>query len=171
MINKGLIKACRIAIIDCMAVRKKERILVVTDEKKYNIGNALHLTALELGFNSILVQIKSGITNGEEPPVLVSELMRQFDVIFCPTTKSLTHTDARRNACAAGARIATFPGITEEVMIRGLGADYNKIAQRSNKLKKLFEKTRIIHVLTNSGTDIKLDVTGRKAIASHGLFQ
>ncbi len=96
--------------------------------------------------------------------------MQKFDVVFCPTTKSLTHTDARRNASAKGVRVATFPGITKEVMIRGLNADYKKIAALTNKLKKRFEKTKEVRVTAPNGTDITMDITGRTAIASKGLF-
>ncbi|MBN1300402.1 MAG: aminopeptidase [Melioribacteraceae bacterium] len=163
-------KACRIAILDCMNVKKKEKILVVTDEKKLEIGQALHLNALNLGLNSTLVEIKSRKINGEEPPSEVADLMKKFEVVLCPTDKSLTHTDARRNASAMGVRVATFPGITKDVMIRGLSSDYKKIARLTIKMKKLFEKTKIVRVLAANGTDIKMDISGRTAIASKGLF-
>ncbi len=170
MSDSKLNKACIIAIKDCMAVKKKESVLIVTDEKKYEIGNALHENATKLGHESVLIQIKSAKVNGEEPSAEVAEMMQKFDVVFCPTDKSLTHTDARRNASAKGVRIATFPGITKDVMIRGLSADYKKIAALTNKLKKIFEKTRIVYITSPNGTDIKLDISGRTAIASKGLF-
>jgi leucyl aminopeptidase (aminopeptidase T) len=163
-------KACKIAIVDCMALKKKEKLLIVTDELKREIGLALHENALRLGYESLLAEMKSREVNGEEPPAYIADLMSRFDVVLCPTAKSLTHTDARRAASAKGARIATFPGITKDVMIRGLSADYNKIAALTMKLKKLFEKTKIIHVTAPNGTDIKMDITGRTAIASKGLF-
>jgi len=163
-------KACIIAIVDCMAAKKKEKILIVTDELKREIGTALHDNALRLGYESFLVEMRSGKVNGEEPPGYVAELMSQFDVVLCPTAKSLTHTAARREASAKGVRVATFPGITKDVMVRGLSADYNKIAALTIKLKKLFEKTKIVHVTAPNGTDIKMDITGRTAIASKGLF-
>ncbi|MGB5529214.1 MAG: aminopeptidase, partial [Ignavibacteriaceae bacterium] len=108
--------------------------------------------------------------NGEEPPAAIAELMQKFDVVFCPTAKSLTHTDARRNASAKGVRIATFPGITKEVMIRGMNADYNAISKRTIKLQKILEKGKSIRVTAPAGTDISFDITGRKIIPSKGLF-
>lgn len=170
MAQSKLNKACKIAIKDCMAAKKGERILVVTDQKKYEIGRALHCAALDLKHESLLIEMKSGQVNGEEPPAEVAELMKKYDVVLCPTDKSLTHTKARRNASANGTRVATFPGITKEIMIRGLSADYKKIAALTLKLKKLFDKTKVIHVTSLNGTDIKMDITGRKAIASKGLF-
>ncbi|MBU1679855.1 MAG: aminopeptidase [Bacteroidetes bacterium] len=162
--------ACRIAIQDCMAVKKREKILVITDEIIHDIGLALHRNALALGIESLLVEMKSRETNGEEPPLYITELMKKFDVVLCPTAKSLTHTDARRSASALGVRVATFPNITEEVMIRGLSADYKKIAALSIKLQKLFDKTENVRITAPNGTDISMSIKGRKSIASKGLF-
>ena len=111
-------KASRIAIKDCMGAKKNEKILVITDENKREIGYSLYENAMGLGHEAFLLEMKSREYNGEEPPKFVGEAMKLADVILCPTTKSLTHTDARRNASAMGKRIATFPGITKEVMIR-----------------------------------------------------
>lgn len=163
-------KASRIAILDCMGAKTKESILVISDVNKRKIGLSLFNNAIDLGFYSLYVEMKPGKINGEEPPHHIAELMKQFDIVLCPTTKSLTHTDARRNASAGGARIATFPGITEEVMIRGLGADYKKIAARTVKLQKILEKGKEIRITTSLGTDISFSIEGRKVLPSSGLF-
>ena len=114
--------------------------------------------------------MKSGKINGEEPSPEVAELMQKFDVVFCPTAKSLTHTDARRAASAKGVRIATFPGITKDVMIRGMNADYKAISKRTIKLQKILEKGKKVSVTAPAGTDISFEITGRKVIPSKGLF-
>jgi aminopeptidase len=162
--------ACETAIKVCMAVKKNEKILVITDEQKREIGISIHDNAKRLGFNSTLVEIKSGKVNGEEPPEEIADLMKRYDVVFCPTTKSLTHTDARRSASKKGVRVATFPGITKDVMIRGMNADYKKISRLSIKLKKILEKVHFIRVIAGAGTDISFEVAGRTAFASGGLF-
>jgi leucyl aminopeptidase (aminopeptidase T) len=162
--------ASQIAIRDCMGAKKNEKILVITDEQKREIGLSLHENAIRMGNFSLLVEMKSGKINGEEPPKEIAELMQKFDVVFCPTAKSLTHTDARRNASANGVRIATFPGITKEVMIRGMNADYNAISKRTIKLKKILEKGKSVRVTAPAGTDISFEIAGRKVIPSKGLF-
>ena len=159
-----------IAIQQCMAVKQNEKVLVITDEIKREIGYSLYSNAIRLGFKSLLVEMKSGKINGEEPSEEIAHLMGKFDVVFIPTAKSLTHTDARRNASKKGARIATFPGITKEVMIRGLNADYKKISKLSIKLANVLEKGNEIRVTAPAGTDITFKIKGRKAIASKGLF-
>lgn len=163
-------QASVIAIKTCMAVKKNERILVITDDLTNEIGYSLYKNAVDLGYQSLFVQMKPGKINGEEPPKEVADLMMKYDVIFCPTAKSLTHTDARRIASANGARIATFPGITKEIMIRGMNADYKKISKLSVKLKGILEKGKVIRVTTKLGTDIIMPIEGRPAFASKGLF-
>ena len=162
--------ASAIAIRDCMGTKKTEKILVITDELKREIGLSLHENAIRLGYESLLVEMKSGKINGEEPSPVVADLMQKFDVVFCPTAKSLTHTDARRKASAQGVRIATFPGITKEVMIRGMNADYKSISKRTVKLKEILETGSKIHVTAPAGTDISFSIAEKKSFASKGLF-
>ncbi len=159
-----------IAIKTCMRVKQNESVLIITDEIKNKIGYSLYKNALNLGLKALYVEMKSGKINGEEPPDEVADLMQKFDVVFCPTDKSLTHTNARRQASKLGVRIATFPGITEDVMIRGMNADYSKIAKLSIKLKKILEKGKIVRVTAPAGTDISFSIEGRTAYASKGLF-
>jgi aminopeptidase len=159
-----------IAIKDCMGTKKDETVLVITDELKREIGYSLYNNALELGHKTVLVEVKSGKINGEEPLPQIAELMQKFDVVLIPTAKSLTHTDARRAASAKGVRIATFPGITKEVMIRGMNADYKKISALSVKLKEVLEKGHYIRVTAPAGTDISFEISGRMSYASKGLF-
>jgi leucyl aminopeptidase (aminopeptidase T) len=163
-------KAAVIAIRDCMGAKQNESVLIVTDEFKKKIGYSLYLNAKRLGHDSVYVEMKSREMHGQEPLPQIAEMMKQFDVVLCPTAKSLTHTNARRNASALGARIATFPGITEEIMIRGLNADYNKIAALTIKLQEILNDVNFVRVTAQSGTDITMDISGRKALPSKGLF-
>lgn len=162
--------ASRIAIKECMGTKKNESVLIITDELKNEIGYSLYENALALGHKALYIEMKSGKVNGEEPPAEIAELMQKFDVVFCPTAKSLTHTDARRSASAKGVRIATFPGITKDVMIRGMNADYKKISRLSIKLKNILEEGHFVRVTAPAGTDISFEIAGRTAFASKGLF-
>jgi len=168
--NPDLLSASLIAVRDCMGAKTGETILVVTDELMRTIAYSLRQAARQLGHEVLLAEMIARKTNGEEPPEPVAQLMQQFDIVFCPTSKSLTHTDARRAASEAGTRIATLPGVNEESMIRCMNADYNAIARRTYALCRLMEKTRVIRVTAPSGTDVVLPITGRTAHASSGLF-
>ena len=163
-------KAARIAIVDCMGAKPDERLLIVSDAGKRDIGLILFENAKQLGYFALYCEMPPNERDGQEPPDEIASLMQQFDVVFCPTSKSLTHTTARRNASLNGARVATFPGITKEVMIRGLNADYDKIAALSIELKEFLENVDKVRVTSQSGTDISFSIRGRTAYASKGLF-
>lgn len=170
-ISQELYSASQIAVRDCMGVKPGEHVLVITDEPLRTIGYALWKAAKDFGNETILVEILPRKTNGEEPPKEIAELMKMMDVVLCPTSKSLTHTDSRRAATDKGVRIATLPGVTEEIMIRCMNADYNKIAERTFRLCGLLEKTSVIKVKAPRGTDITLPIKGRHAHASSGIFR
>jgi aminopeptidase len=170
-ISADLLSASTIAVRDCMGARPGERVLIVTDEPLRPIGYALQRAARELGNEVLVVEMLPRQTNGEEPPPEVAALMQQFDVVLCPASKSLTHTDSRRAASAAGARVATLPGVTESIMVRCMNADYHAIAARTYHLCGLLEQTRVVRVTAPAGTDIVMPIAGREAHASSGLFR
>jgi leucyl aminopeptidase (aminopeptidase T) len=169
--SNDLLSASTIAIRDCMGTQPGERLLIVTDEPLRAIGDALRQAARDLGHDVLVVEMLPRATNGEEPPPLVAEMMTRADVVLCPTSKSLTHTDARRAASAAGARVGTLPGVTEDIMVRCMNADYHRIAERTHRLCAQMERTSVIRVQSPAGTDIVLPVAGRTAHASSGLFR
>lgn len=170
MIMTDLQKACDIAIRDCMGAKAGETVLIVSDTEKHEIGYELYLSAIRLGHKAVYSEMQPLEVNGQEPPAAIADLMKQFDVVLCPTLRSLTHTQARRDASATGARVATFPGITKDVMIRGLNADYKRIAERSLNLKAVLDKGKYVRVTSAKGTDISFSIDGRDAYASKGLF-
>lgn len=169
--SREIYSACRIAVNDCMGLQLGERVAVITDEPCRKIGLALFETVRELGNEVVLAEIVPRSTNGEEPPPAVSELMKQMDVVLCPTSKSLTHTNARRAAKALGVRVATLPGITEDTFVRCMNADYNRIADLTERLVDLMNQASTIKVTSSLGTNITMPKGERIAIASHGLFR
>jgi aminopeptidase len=171
IISPALYSASQIAVRDCMGTKPGERVLIVMDEPLRTIGYALWHAAKDLGAEVIIVEILPRASNGAEPPAEVAELMTKVDVVLCPTSKSLTHTDSRRAASVAGARVATLPGVTEEIMVRCMNADYHAIAERTFRLCNELEKTSVVRVQAPAGTDVTLPIKGRKAHASSGLFR
>jgi aminopeptidase len=170
-ISPELLSASVIAIRDCMGAQARESVLIITDEPLRRIGHALQQAAKDLGHDVMLIEILPRQTNGAEPPPQVAELMKQVDVVLCPTSKSLTHTEARRNATAVGARVGTLPGVTEDIMVRCMNADYNRIAERTHRLCSLLEQTAVVRVEAPGGTNVRLPIAGRKAHASSGIFR
>jgi leucyl aminopeptidase (aminopeptidase T) len=170
-ISPELHRAALVAVRDCMGVRPGERVLVVTDEPLRQIGYAIRAAAMELGNEVVLAEMLPRKTNGEEPPSEIASLMTLVDLVLCPTSRSLTHTDARRAASAQGVRVATLPGVTEEIMVRCMNADYHRIAARTARLCDLLATTSVVRVTAPAGTDITMPIAGRHPHASSGLFR
>lgn len=162
-------KAAKIAIEVCMGVKPSEKVLIVTDTPTEVIGDALFKASEKIA-DTTMIKIKPTGENGREPPKLVAYVMKKFDVILAPTKYSLTHTRARKNACKAGARVATLPGITKEIFERAVDIDYGKMSRLINKIGNLLDKADKVRITTNSGTDVFLDITGRKTERDDGLF-
>lgn len=169
--NEELLKASVIALKDCMALDSHETLLIITDELTREIGAALHEAGKGLCKESVLVEIKSREINGQEPPPAIADLMKKVDVVICPTDKSLTHTNARREASALGVRVGTMPGITNDCMIRCLNADIEEIVRLTEYVAEKMIGVNTIRVVTEKGTNITMPVGGRKILPSKGVMR
>lgn len=162
-------EASRTVLKDCLGVRPEETVLILTDTPRRGIGNSLFRVGSELCTEIFLLEIRPRKINGEEPPPEAAQMMKSVDVVVCPTTTSFTHTRARREACAAGTRIGTMPGITEDIMVRTMRADYQRIARLTHKVSDILTAGKTAHLTTPLGTDITLPIGGITAISSTGL--
>ncbi len=162
-------EAALIAARDCLGIDKEETVLIVTDSLREKIGKTLFEVCQELAKEVLFLEFLPRKVNGEEPPPAVTEAMKSVDVAICPTTMSLTHTDARREACKAGTRVGTMPGITEDIMIRTMRADYPEIARLTRKISDILTAGKAAHITTPAGTDIHIPIVDINAIPSTGL--
>jgi len=169
--NERLTKASFTALKDYMGLKPEETLLIITDETKSEIAGALHKAGKELCKESFLIEMKSREINGQEPPEQIADLMKSVDVVICPTEKSLTHTNARREASALGVRVATMPGISIETMVRCLNANADKIIELTRTIAKKLSATSVIHVTSEAGTDISMPMKGRKILESTGVLR
>jgi leucyl aminopeptidase (aminopeptidase T) len=148
-----------------MGVKKREVVLIITDPERRNIAESLFAANKDVGANVMIIQMEPRTRHGEEPPRIIADAMKKADVIFAPTTFSLSHTQARKKASRSGARIASMPGITTEMMSTGgMTADFNKMARTIKRLSKIVKNTKSAHITTEAGTDLKLSLEGRKWI-------
>jgi leucyl aminopeptidase (aminopeptidase T) len=160
-----------IVLETCMAVKPGEVVLIITDTATHpSIASALYDRAVELGCDPILMTMEPREVHGQEPPKVVAEAMAAADVVLAPTSKSLTHTQARLNANEAGVRTATLPGITLEMMESGgISADYLAVRDTAFDLKSRLDGVKEVRITTDLGTDIVFEVEGCDWRVDHGI--
>ena len=158
-----LATSAKMVVETCMDIRRGENVLIVCDPTTGVIGQALHEAVTERSERVLLIVMPKGRHHGEEPPTPVASLMRQQQVILAPTRYSLTHTRAIRQALRDGARVATMPGMTEEMFTHGgMSANFNEIKRKISNLGPYLRRRRIINVKSNNGTDITFEVNWRE---------
>ncbi len=155
----------------CMAVKPGEVVLIITDTATHpSIASALYERAVELGCDPILMTMEPREVHGQEPPPAVAEAMAAADVVLAPTSKSLTHTQAKLNANKAGVRTATLPGISLDMMESGgISSDFLAIRDTGLDLKSRLDSVNEVRITTDLGTDIVFYVKGCDWRVDHGI--
>ncbi len=147
-------QAADIILKKCMGLKPGESILIITDRNKLSIADVVYKQAMDISDKARLMKIPVSERHGAEPSQEAADEMKKYDVIIIITTKSLSHTKARRDAAAKGARIASMPGITKEIMKRCIDIDYQKLKQTHDKLRSILIKSKEIRITTSLGTDV-----------------
>jgi len=164
----ALDQAVQTVIRRCLGVLPDESVLVVVDEGTRSLGEALRDAAAEIGADAVLTVIAAREEHGQEPPEPVAAALAAADVFIAPTTKSLSHTRARKAATDNGARGATLPGVTEDMLARLMTCDFPVLQRRSLALARLLTDAAEAHVTCPLGTDLRLDLSGRDGISDDG---
>jgi aminopeptidase len=163
--------ACaRTALIECLGLGRNELLLVVCDPPCAEIGHAFWNVGSGHCRETVLVQISPRRQNGNEPPDPVGAWFGQFDVAVMPTSKSLTHTQARRSACERGTRIATLPGITPEVFLRTMQTDWKRLGSYTRRVASQLSRAKKVRVVSAAGSDFTFLTGGAHAKADDGVL-
>ena len=161
-----LIEIGKSVLSSCMDVKAGESVLVITDDQKLEIGNTLYRAAKELGAEAMLLTMEPRKVSGEEPAAMLAA-----DVILCPMSTSITHTKAKIEAVKAGARIATMPGISEDMFSQGaMTADYGVVMDLTLRVTDLLSKASTARI-EKEGHALTLDLFGRPGVPSPGVYR
>jgi leucyl aminopeptidase (aminopeptidase T) len=167
----GLEAGAETAIHQCLDLQPDERCLIVTDDERLPIGEALYEAARAVTEDAVLMRYPPGETHGEEPPSQVAAALGATDAFLAPTSKSISHTRARSDATEAGVRGATLPGITEDVFERGLSADYDRIRETCEQVHEAVREAEEIRITAPAGTDITIEPGDREWRLDTGTVQ
>lgn len=166
-----LVKTAEGVLSSCLAVKKGEEVLIVTDDTRKEIGEALYEAAGNLGCERLLMVMNERELSGQEPPKTVAAAMKSADVVIAPTAQSLTHTNARIEAARAGTRVATMPGITEEMFSQGaMTADYSKVEELTAVVTEMLSKASVARI-EKDGHVLTINIRGRDGVPSPGVYR
>lgn len=168
--NPQLMEISKNVLINCLDLQEKESFLVVTDDAKKELAESLYQAGQLLGAESMIVVMKERAKSGQEPPAAISAAMANANVVVCITEHSLTHTQARKNAVAAGARVATMPGITEDMFLEGaISADYSKVKELTEQVTELLTLGKRVRI-EKGGFALVFSIDKRSGIPSTGMY-
>jgi leucyl aminopeptidase (aminopeptidase T) len=152
----------------CLEIKPGENVLVVADGRSRGIGDALREEAAAAGADAVLAVMDERATDGTEPPPPVAAALLACDAYMAPTSRSLSHTTARKLATDAGVRGATMPGVTEDMLARVMAVDFDGMTARSRAVAALLDAGSVAHVSCPRGTDMTLDLSSRPGISDDG---
>jgi aminopeptidase len=166
--DSELDRALRTVVRDCLGVRTGEDVLVIADPPSRELGDALREAAQEAGGDATLALMAERPSHGAEPPASVAAALAAADVYIAPTTKSLSHTRARKAATEAGVRGATLPGVTADLLARVMAVDFAALRERSRAVAARLDAAGEARITCPRGSDLRLDLAGRRGIPDDG---
>jgi leucyl aminopeptidase (aminopeptidase T) len=161
-------RAVHAVVQECLGVKEGEEALVICNPATQRVGERLREEAAEAGADAVLTVIAERPSHGAEPPRVVAEAMAAANVLMAPTVQSLSHTAARKKATDAGARCATLPGVTEDMLARVMSADMEGLRRKGHAVAEALDRASEARVTDDNGTDLRLDLSDRPAIPDAG---
>ena len=171
MLNFDLAKGARKIVEVCANIKAGDKVLIITDTATSpNISEALAVAVKAIDAEVNVLITSPGKKPGEEPNSVVASAMLAADVILSPTIRTLYHTIATKKALEKGARLIALTGVTDEVLISGgIDADFLALQPMIKSTIEMFDKGNKVHVTTEAGTDLRLDISGRPVYNCNGF--
>lgn len=167
--EKKIYQACETLLTVCSNAKEDEEILIVTDDECMDIGLALWDAAERFPKRS-LICMNAREMHGEEPTETVAGAMLKADVIFRATKQSLSHSRARANANAAGARCCNCCDYTIEMLEHGgLYTDFEANRKYNDQIAKGFEGGDRVKITSKLGTNYTASIKGHKIFPQYGM--
>lgn len=165
-----MVRGAKILVDTCANLKTGENVAIVTDMNNITIAKVLSSLVIERGAEPILFIMTPRQNPSEEPPRSISNALTYVDVVFAPTTSSLTRTDAKVKACKAGARFISMPDYSEEMLIQGaIFEDFLGQKEVADQVGNLFTAAREARIYSALGTNLKLRLGDRQGNVESGV--
>jgi aminopeptidase len=170
MTTEALDRAVSAVIRECLGLEPGEEVLVVCNPSTEELGALLRINAQGEGGEATLAVISERESHAAEPPQAVAAAMLAADIVIAPTIQSISHTEARKVASDAGVRVASMPGVTDEMLARLMAADMKLLRKRGTQLSRILGAGAEARLTCAHGSDLRLGLSGRTAIVDAGVL-
>lgn len=168
MSEEALDRAVSTVIRECLGLEPGEEVLVICNPITEELGALLRINAQGEGGDATLAVISERDSYAAEPPETVAAAMMAADIVIAPTIQSISHTEARKAATEAGARIASMPGVSGEMLGRLMSADMRLLRKRGAELARALGAGSEARITCARGSDLRLGLEDRTAIVDAG---
>ncbi len=153
-------KGAKQAVENCLKIQAGEKVIIITDDESELIAATLREAALVVGADIQVFMMERIKGRPAEFPDKLGEALAQADVSFYSAQGKRGELQSFRFPMLKCVeenkklRHGHMPGVTEEMMVTGMCADYQEIQKLS---KIVYEKVKVakeIRVITDNGTDI-----------------
>jgi len=162
------LSAAQILLTTSSNCKPHENILIVTDPTSYGVAKILWDT-MEAYPNRSMIMMNERTMHGQEPSFTVAGAMKNADVIFGCTKFSLFHSQARKDAVAAGARFVNMVDYCERMMTEGgLFCDFKAAGKTCSAVAEALKGKKICRITTAIGTNFTCSIEGRNPFPQYG---
>ncbi len=158
-----LVRFARVSL--ALNLRPGEEVLIITDTTtEESLPKAVAVAAVELGCEPSIVTIQTRRAPNAEPPRAVAEAAKGAELLVMIASQPMLHTEAMRGALAAGARFLGMAGMTTDLMTQGAATvDPKELFAITERAASVLTAAQSARVTSPHGTDVRMDLTGRKA--------
>jgi hypothetical protein len=156
--------ALRRLVTVCAGVRAGDSCFILTDTAAdQGIVDAVAATLGAIGASVALGCAEPVELPGDEPAAPLRAAMGHSDVIFELTSVFAGSSQARRDACARGARYLTVPGLSWRTLRPGgpFAADFVALGETARRLAEKIDAANEFHLTSELGTDLRGSFEGR----------
>lgn len=165
-----MMKSVQTILQTCLNIKPGENLLILTDTNTIEIGEMFSIVGKGMDAEVVMTIMSPTTRHGDEPPKIIAEAMKAADAIVAPTTFSINHSTARKEASDAGARLIFMPDANEEVFLDGsLDIDFLAQKVKIDKLSAILEAGSHLSISSELGTNLTMDISGRHAVPQTGI--
>jgi leucyl aminopeptidase (aminopeptidase T) len=160
-----LFQAAEKAVVQALAIKEGEQLLLITDKHKMEIAEALAYWAKKVGAETTTYLMTETLRPISQPTNLFRLLCVKASAMAYMLDARMEEKSFRGYMVKAGVancRICMMPGLTRDMMERLVNIDFRELDRFGKKLMDILAESQDIVVENAEGTHVEFSVQGRK---------